>query len=143
MNTRYQQLTKTEDFSAKFDPGWITTEITEDCIRFTESFGSFLAKKGFSSSQFRNVYGEIKRIQFKGFGTNKTDFLLLKPKLAYASSRASDYKKKEAATQFERLIAKAHTAVAVGTNEDLKRFENFCDFVEAILAYHKAKGGKD
>ena len=37
----------------------------------------------------------------------------------------------------------AHEAVKARTPKDEERFKNFCDFIEAILAYHKAAGGRD
>lgn len=128
----------------EFNNAWIRTGITEDCILFTENFGRHLATNGFTTSQIRNVFGEIKRIQMSGFNENKSDFLLLRPKMAYASKRATDKDKRAiGASDFEKVIKKAHLAVSSGIEGDNTRFENFCDFVEAILAYHKAAGGRD
>lgn len=127
-----------------FKQEWITSGITDDCISFAEEFGSHLARNSFSTSQIRNVFGEIKRIQMSGFGENKTDFLLLRPKMAYAAKRATSKERyATGAGDFESVMKKAHLAVASGTSDDEKRFENFCDFVEAVLAYHKAAGGRD
>ena len=128
----------------KFKKEWITDSITDECIVFTEKFGKLLAESGFTTSQIRNVFGEIKRIQMSGFRDNKTDFLLLRPKIAYATQRASAKDKRSAGpAEFEKVIKEAHFAVGSGTDGDEKRFENFCDFIEAILAYHKAAGGRD
>ncbi len=127
-----------------FKDEWIKISIDEQCINFAEKFGKQLVDNNFTTSQIRNVYGEIKRIQLSGFSENKSDFLLLRPKMAYASKRATDKDRRATgATDFEKVIKKAHGAVASGTDGDAKRFENFCDFVEAILAYHKAAGGRD
>ena len=124
-----------------FDMNWITTGITDDCITFAEGFGSHLEQNKFTTSQIRNVFGEIKRIQMSGFGNQeaKTDFLLLKPKMAYAAKRAGN----TGAADFERVMKLAHEAVKAKTENDVLRFKNFCDFIEAILAYHKAAGGRD
>lgn len=128
----------------EFENAWISTGITEDCILFTEKFGSHLATSGFTTSQIRNVFGEIKRIQMSGFNEHRADFLLLRPKMAYASKRAMDKDKRATgASDFEKVLKQAHLAVASGKEGDNARFENFCDFVEAILAYHKAAGGRD
>jgi CRISPR-associated protein Csm2 len=128
----------------EFKQEWITTGITEACITFTEKFGRHLKDGNFTTSQIRNVFGEIKRIQMGGFKDHKTDFLLLRPKMAYASKRATDKDKyATGAGDFEKVLKSAHEAVASGTLDDEKRFENFCDFVEAVLAYHKAAGGRD
>jgi len=126
-------------FDSQFKISWIKEKIDQESIDFAEEFGEYLAKSKFTTSQFRNVYGEIKRIQLKGYEENKTEFLLLKPKLAYASSRANT----PGAKAFEAVISKAHNQVLTDSDGELKRFENFCDLVEAILAYHKAKGGRD
>jgi CRISPR-associated protein Csm2 len=128
----------------EFKKEWITANITEDCITFTEKFGRYLVDNGFTTSQIRTVFGEIKRIQMSGFKDHKTDFLLLRPKMAYASKRATDKDKRATgASEFEKVLKEAHQAVASGKDGDNTRFENFCDFVEAVLAYHKAAGGRD
>ena len=127
-----------------FKKEWITAGITDACITFTEKFGRHLKDGNFTTSQIRNVFGEIKRIQMSGFKEHKTDFLLLRPKMAYAAKRATDKDKyATGAGDFEKVLKSAHEAVASGTLDDEKRFENFCDFVEAVLAYHKAAGGRD
>lgn len=128
----------------EFKKEWIISGITDPCINFTEKFGKHLKDGNFTTSQIRNVFGEIKRIQMSGFQGHKTDFLLLRPKMAYAAKRATDKDKyATGASDFEKVLKSAHEAVASGTPDDEKRFENFCDFVEAVLAYHKAAGGRD
>ncbi|GAB2596416.1 type III-A CRISPR-associated protein Csm2 [Spirosoma areae] len=128
----------------EFSKSWIESGITDDCIRFAEGFGSHLERNKFTTSQIRNVFGEIKRIQMSGFANGRTDFLLLKPKMAYAARRAQDKDRQATgAADFERVMKLAHEAVKARTPNDDERFENFCDFIEAILAYHKAAGGRD
>lgn len=129
---------------SEFKKEWISSGITEACITFTEKFGKHLKDGNFTTSQIRNVFGEIKRIQMSGFREHKTDFLLLRPKMAYAAKRASDKDKyATGAGDFEKVLKSAHEAVASGSERDEERFKNFCDFVEAVLAYHKASGGRD
>lgn len=135
-----------------FNSTWIQNEFTDDTIGFADWFGEELTKGGerlrLSTSQIRNVFGEIKRIQLRVAGessklnANKTDFLLLKPKIAYAAARAGKTDETHGALKFKKIMTQAHDEVKLGTIDDLKRFENFCDFIEAILAYHKAHGGK-
>ncbi len=120
-----------------FNKDWITKKIDESAIAFADSFGNELNRDGFTTSQIRNYFGEVKRIQMKGLMTSESDFLLLKPKLAYAAKRAN----KRGAISFQKVMNEAHEAVACSTPEAEKRFKNFCDFLEAILAYHKAHGG--
>ena len=116
-----------------FDIKWITNGITKEAIKFCDDFGVFLYKNKLSSSQIRNVYGELKRIQMKGFENEKTSFILLKPKMAYAVVRDG----KKGLNALGEVFDKAFDAV----NSEIE-FNNLMDFMEAVLAYHKAHGGK-
>ena len=100
-----------------------------------------LAKEIFrdiSTSQIRNAYGTVKKLEMQSVFDNKAyrELLLLKPKLAYARGRSS---KKETFKKLEDALSAAIDAVDVKQPETFKRF---CNFFEAILAYHKAHGGK-
>jgi CRISPR-associated protein Csm2 len=124
------------NFKQEFDSSWITEQISKDGIKFADDFGKVVAKKGLTTSQIRNFFGEVKRIQLKGYENEQTAFLLLKPKLAYAAKRARG----NATDKFKEVMDQAHDAVEEGNNG---HFINFVNFLEAILAYHKAYGGKD
>ena len=93
-----------------------------------------------SSSQIRNAYGTVKKLEMLNVFDNKAyrELLLLKPKLAYARGR-TDAKKKDNFKKLEDALSAAIDAVNVKEPETFKRF---CNFFEAILAYHKAHGGK-
>lgn len=143
---REQRFTLT--FSLIFQNSWIEKGITGEAITYCENLGNFLAKvkkengyrtqdESLTTSQFRNFYGELKRIQLKGIEEAKQAFHLLRPKLAYAASRA----KTKGAETFKEEILKAHAAVKIDDENAAKRFANFCDFTEAVLAYHKANNG--
>ncbi len=120
-----------------FKKEWITDRITETAISEAESFGRALHDGRFTTSQIRNFFGEVKRIQMKGISGNESAFLLLKPKLAYSAKRASA----RGAEDFKKIIDQAIDSVQCGQAGADKRFQNFCDLLEAILAYHKAAGG--
>lgn len=122
----------------RFDKRWITNGIDSTGIEFAESFGKFLQEAKFTTSQIRSVFGEVKRIQLKGFDKERRSFLLLRPKVAYAAKRAEN----KGATAFQQVIDQAIKTVAVEEPNSDRRFVNFCDFFEAILAYHKANGGR-
>jgi CRISPR-associated protein Csm2 len=129
-----------------FKKEWILSGADKDMIKYAEEFGEYMAPKGkdkneknrdnqcLTKSQIRNVFGELKRIQ-GDFKSNKSSFYLLKAKVAYAEGRNN--------TMGMRLFKLAFDEGwnYVGDNE--KYFINFCYFIEAILAYHKAHGGKD
>jgi CRISPR type III-A-associated protein Csm2 len=125
----------------------ILEKVTGKTVDFAERFGKYLAvddkftvqdRNGRSqekkrikltTSQLRKFFGEIKRQQAKGF--DPTDFVLLKPKLAYAVGRAKD----ENAKINDFYFVLADGIEKVKTQE---QFKNFIKIFEAIVAYHKA-----
>lgn len=118
-----------------FKSNWITNEADPQLVEYTEQAGKFMAKNNLTNSKIRSIYGEIKRIQMGEFEKEKSSFYLLKPKVAYALGRDD---KNEGLKLFKKVFDKAAEYV---TNQ--KSYENFCNFIEAVLAYHKAYGGKD
>ena len=88
-----------------------------------------------TNSKIRSIYGEIKRIQMGKFEQEKASFFLLRPKVAYALGRDD---KNRGLQLFKLIFDKACPLV-----HDQKTYQNFCNLIEAILAYHKANGGKD
>ena len=95
-----------------------------------------MAGNGLTNSKIRSVYGEIKRIQVGGFLHNHSSFFLLKPKMAYAVGRDPH---NNGLKLFQEIFN--HCFSQVGKEE--KNYKNFCNLIEAVLAYHKAYGGKD
>jgi CRISPR-associated protein Csm2 len=73
----------------------------------------------------------------------KSSFLLLKPKLAYAEGRALSKNRYSKMKELHQLLRKAMDSVKPEEAGARKRFLNFVDFFESILAYHKAFGGKE
>lgn len=146
----------------KNNPEWIKEKITNECIEFADNLGFYLVDKGeflddkknylskksgrnaVTNSQIRNVFGEVKRIQMRIQGnsavwdTEKTNFFLIKPKIAYAQARVISKSKSSRITVFKEVLDLAHSLV--GTPKD---FQNFANLLEAILAYHKSYGGKE
>lgn len=151
-NYRNQRREQPKFDTSKFKTTWITDRFNGNTIAFAEEFGEYLVKNRLTSSQIRIIYGEVKRIESALAAYNpqqegsegklkkyQKDFLLLKPKLAYAASRAGT----TGILAFKDVMDKAHSAVSLEVAEMRNHFENFADFFEAILAYHKAKGGRD
>jgi CRISPR-associated protein Csm2 len=142
-NTNYKQdrgnqsYQNDPDFLADFKTDWIKVGINMECIEYTDKFGKALCRE-LTTSQIRNVFGELKRIQMKTFDLAKTSFLLLKPKMAYAAARDN----KRGLQQLVKVFNKAHETVDVSGVNGPKHFQNLMDFMESILAYHKAYGGK-
>lgn len=105
-----------------------------------EKFGKYLAEKQLSTSQIRNIFSETKRM--KSYEENKNDLLLLKPKLAYIAGRHGKRDKSGKLTgpvpDLARVLEKC-----IENIDDDDAFQNFKDFFEAILAYHRYYGGKE
>lgn len=129
--------------TTKFKKDWIQNGLNTEGVKSAENLGEYLAKT-LSTSQIRNVFGEVRRIQQKGYTDSfDSEVLLLKPKLAYAKARAQG--KGDGAKQLEDVLSPAIDAIFENnpdSNQKFQRFENFANFFEAILAYHKAYGGK-
>ena len=118
-----------------FEKEWISKGANTDLVKYAEEAGKFMAENGLTNSKIRSIYGEIKRIQMGEFEKEKSSFYLLKPKVAYALGRDE---KNEGLKLFKKIFDTASQSV-----ENQKSYLNFCNFIEAILAYHKSYGGKD
>jgi CRISPR-associated protein Csm2 len=106
---------------------------TKELVEVAEKLGKDLKSKDLTTSQIRNVFGSVKKMEMRGF--KGKELLLLKPKLAYAASRPGS---KPGTKDLRGILS---TAIDyVGDSQEY--FENFCNFFEAILAYHRAAGGK-
>ncbi|MCF7740521.1 MAG: type III-A CRISPR-associated protein Csm2 [Candidatus Marinimicrobia bacterium] len=117
---------------------WLNNRIDKDAVQFSEDFGKYLAKNRFSKSQIRNIFSELKRIQMAGWNANQeSDLLLMKPKLAYAAQRQSGRRAQNAAEDLKEILGQGIDQIVDSDNPE-KCFENFVDFFEAILAYHKS-----
>lgn len=101
-------------------------------VEAAEGLGPRLKQGNLSTSQIRNVYGFVKQLELRGF--DPAQLMLLKPKLAYAAARAEN----EGARELRDVLSWAIDEV----NEDPEKFRRFVDFFEAVLAYHKAAGGR-
>ena len=102
---------------------------TKELVKVAEELGQHLNSKGLTTSQIRNVFGSVKKMEMRGF--KEKELLLLKPKLAYAASRPGS---KPGTKDLKVILSAAINYVG----DSQKHFENFCDFFEAILSYHRA-----
>lgn len=132
-----------------FNTDWIVNGINSNTIKWAESFaknklivkyqhgrnkGKVNKEKSLTTSQIRKFFGEVKRIEALGYNNNKTDVLMLKPKLAYATGRKGD--SNHPIHKFYKEVGKALDNVS---NKD--QFNNLVRLLEVIVAYHKAAGG--
>ncbi|MBW2030049.1 MAG: type III-A CRISPR-associated protein Csm2 [Deltaproteobacteria bacterium] len=102
---------------------------TKLMVRTAKDLGVYLKNRKLTTSQIRNVFSSVKKIEMGGF--QEKDLLLLKPKLAYAASRLGP---NNAVEDLGKVLGAAISAV----NGDQNKFLNFCDFFEAILCYFRA-----
>ncbi len=117
----------------------------EELVRSAEAWGAYLARKlKLNTTQIRTIFGEVRRIEMswaQGEENSEAmrDLLLLKPKLAYQAARDAE---KNRHTRPVQALADILTPGIDHIGADRKRFQRFVDFFEAVLAYHKAAGGK-
>ncbi len=114
-------------------------------VKSAEDIGKALAQMRLTTSQIRGVFGTVRQIQMKWpAGSSDTEskasirqLLLLKPKLAYQQSRDQD-KRGQGVQSLNSVLIPAIDLVT--TRE---QFTHFAEYFEAILAYHRASGGRD
>ena len=109
----------------------VITEGGEILVKEAEQQGQQLARN-LTTSQIRNIYGAVKKMQMKGGELDTHKLLMLKPKLAYAAKRHGG-----GVDTLKDVLTQAIDLVG----NDSKKFNRFVDFFEAILAYHKFYGG--
>ncbi|HIC96184.1 TPA: type III-A CRISPR-associated protein Csm2 [Candidatus Bipolaricaulota bacterium] len=102
----------------------------EKLVTTAQEIGHYLARQRLSTSQIRNIFGEVKRMEASGY--DRSRLILLKPRLAYAAGRHGG-----AVKDLRDVLVTAIDAV-----DDAKKFGYFVNFFEAILAYHREAGGK-
>lgn len=129
-----------------FNPNWINKGIDAECVKFCEALAKKLSdvddegnsgRNKVSSSFLRNIFGEIRRIQAKGFEVSKPDFYMLRPKVAYAAARAKTRKDSGDPTPFREIYNKMADQVKTASD-----FNNMVSMIEAIVAYHKVYNPK-
>lgn len=104
-----------------------TKKLNEVCSKL----GKYYAKNGLSTSQIRNIFDKIQAMH----EYNERELLLLIPKLAYVAGRherSTPIIKKDLFPLVEKTISLV----------DKGNFQNFKNFFEAIVAYHRYWGGK-
>jgi CRISPR type III-A-associated protein Csm2 len=131
------------EWTIKFPKTEIESGITGATVDYAKKFGSYLGvdldgqrDTKLTTNQLRKFFGEVKRQQMNGY--SETDFVLLKPKLAYAVGRNKKVNAK--IKDFYEVISVAIDTVQNGADvkDKTERFKRFIKIFEAIVAYHKA-----
>ena len=126
---------------------WVKDGPAPETIDAAKSFGEQIKAGGLTTSQIRQVFSKLKSIEAKGYVHQRSDFMMLKPFIAYAAGRQSKVRglqdlKDRVTWGIDAVLDVTETDEKMHLEEEQKRFQNFCKFFEAILAYHRASGGK-
>ncbi len=110
--------------------------IDNEFIKGADTFGRDIAR-AVTTSQIRNIYGSVKKLEMQS-QLDLAQLLILKPRIAYARSR------QKSLDVLATVLSRGIDAVNEGRDdsERQERFRRFCQGFEAILAYHRAHGGK-
>ncbi len=109
-------------------------------VEWGEKIAQKLRNEDLTSSQIRNLFSQVRRIELSWFSNDEaesqrrySELLRLKPRIAYQAARAG---------KAVQLLADVLIPAIDCVDGNRDYFQNFVDFFEAILAYHKALGGK-
>jgi CRISPR-associated protein Csm2 len=112
-----------------------------EMVDFARKTAKELVNTRLSTTQIRNIFTEVRKIE--AMWETKPNFamrrlIMLKPKLAYQTVRNKEV------SLLRDVLTKAidEVNVAPTKNERDERFRRFMDLFEAILAYHRAEGGR-
>lgn len=100
-------------------------------VDLAHEFGKTLVGEHVTTSQIRKFYYDVKRLSYT-IEKAKVDLQMIRPRLAYAKG------KKPELASFQKIMENLINSISTD-----KELEGFKDFFEAIIAYHKAEGGKD
>jgi CRISPR type III-A-associated protein Csm2 len=114
----------------------------EEMVEIGKRIGELLAGAGLSSTQVYRFFGVLRRIEMKERPRikekeldrqSKRELSLLKPRLAWQAARPG---LREGFGPLRDIFTKCIDVIG----DDRRKFLNFMDFAEAILAYHRALG---
>ena len=113
-----------------------------ELVQFADKTADLLVKNNLRNTQIRNIFTEVRKIGAM-HGQDPSAAIrrlqMLKPKMAYQVARQPQVK------LLKDVLSDAIDQVVKIQDPDAqeKAFEKFLELFEAILAYHKAKGGKN
>jgi len=116
-------------------------ESGKEMVEYAQQVAQALVRNGLTRSQIRTIFTEVRQIEAMWGASHQKEALrrlvMLKPKLAYQTARTSsmDLLQKE-------LTAAIDEVEKANAEQKDAAFQRFVDFFEAILAYHRANGGR-
>ncbi len=118
----------------------------QELVKQAEILGTNLHKGGVTTTQIRSIFSEARQIEASwGKGNTTLRLSMLKPKLAYQKARQTKETMKQA---FGGLVTDLSLGIdvvldpKVSVEERDKRFKKLMSYFEAVLAYHRAAGGR-
>jgi len=116
-----------------------TDESGSKLVEFAQQVAGQLVRNNLARAQIRNIFTEVRQIETM-WSKNSTDALrrlmMLKPKLAYQTARTNSME------QLSKVLTEAIDEVEKSPQQN-DAFKRFVDLFEAILAYHRALGGRN
>jgi len=119
-------------------------ESGEELVKFARDKAQILVRNNLTRSQIRNIFTEVRQIEAmweKADEQQNTNAMrrlnMLKPKLAYQTARTAQV------AELQAILSEAVDEVSKAPAEKRDEvFQRFMDLFEAILAYHRAEGGR-
>lgn len=111
-----------------------------DLVTFAHQTAKKLVTQNLTRAQIRTIFTEVRQIEALWPEPEAMRRLnMLKPKLAYQTARSSsvDYLKQVLSEAIDEV------SKAPAGDQRNERFKRFMDLFEAILAYHRAEGGRN
>jgi CRISPR-associated protein Csm2 len=114
----------------------------KELVAFAQQTANQLVRENLTRAQIRGIFTEVRKIEAL-WSARPTEALrrlnMLKPKLDYQTARIAAVKTlKDVLSQAIDEVNKAGDET-----ERSRRFQVFMDLFEAILAYHRALGGRN
>jgi CRISPR-associated protein Csm2 len=114
-----------------------------ELVKLARETAQTLVTNNLTRSQIRGIFTEVRKIDTMWGGPRQADAMrrlnMLKPKLDYQTARSESVK------VLRDVLILAIDEVEKATNEKDRstRFHRFMELFEAILAYHRAEGGRN
>jgi CRISPR-associated protein Csm2 len=119
----------------------VMDETGQQMVTFAQQTAERLVRDKLTRSQIRSIFTEVRQIEAlwpQSGGEALRRLTMLKPKMAYQTARSQPVE------YLAQVLGEAIDEVAKAPVEKRDAvFQRFMDLFEAILAYHRAKGGRN
>ncbi len=110
-----------------------------ELVTFAQQTAGTLVTQNLTRSQIRTIFTEVRQIEATwGKPGTVRRLSMLKPKLAYQAARSNSV------NHLRDVLSDAiDEVIKAPADKQKERFDRFVELFEAILAYHRAKGGRN